>query len=95
MEVCFYGSIIVIELTKYHHHHAGAQICSIDAKYYAEIFVVHERVKTEEGEEHPTRIKELLEIKNLELKKLEVIELELKGGDGFDGSLLSGSRPSR
>jgi hypothetical protein len=87
-------SSVVIELTK-HHHYTGAQISSIDAKYYAEIFSVHERVKIEEGEEHPTRVKELLEIKNSELKKLEVIELELKGGDGFDGSLLSGSRSSR
>lgn len=85
----------MIELTKHYHQNAGAQISNIDAKYYAEIFTVHERVKLEEGEEHPTRIKELLEIKNLELKKLEIIELELRGSDGFDSSLLAGSRSSR
>jgi hypothetical protein len=87
-------SFVVVFLSKQHHHCVGAQISNIDAKYYAEIFVVHARVKIEEGEGHPTRIKELLEMKNLEFNKSEIIELELKGGDGLDGALLSGSRSS-
>lgn len=40
---------------------AGDSMSTVDAKYYAEILQVHERVKEEEGDQHPTALK-LLEL---------------------------------
>lgn len=36
---------------------AGDRMSAVDAKYYAEILQVHERVKVEEGDQHPTALK--------------------------------------
>ena len=43
----------------------GDKMTELDAKYYAEILHVHQQVKDEEGDEHPTALKLLaLEIQN-------------------------------
>ena len=55
----------------------GDKMSELTAKYYSEILQIHERVREEEGEDHPTYIKELEEQKKREEEEREEEEARI------------------
>jgi hypothetical protein len=64
---------------------AGDRMSAVDAKYYAEILQVHERVKVEEGDQHPTALK-LLELETR--REEEELTRAIKESEKLDQSCM-------
>ena len=64
---------------------AGDTMSAVDAKYYAEILQVHERVRVEEGDQHPTALK-LLELETR--REEEELSRACKESEKLDQSCL-------